>query len=211
MATGNVEAPFSGAFAAFLRDEAGGVWTCFKRDRYHFVGCRHFEIQRFCDLAFQPRHIRVADVAAVLAQVCCDTVRPRLNRDHCGTHWIRECATARVAHGSYMINVHAKAKRRCHYPFTRSTLFTTSLRLNDAIIPLSCFRSNTSKSMTSSRKSGERSTKVSLSILAPCSPITLATVPSVPGSLIAVTTNCAGNRSRLSPSRSQRTSSQRSG
>src|SRR5260370_19903552 len=51
------------------------------------------------------------------------------------------------------------------YPLTRSTRATTALARNWAIIALRCFRSQTSRSMVSSVKSGERLLMLILSIL----------------------------------------------
>ena len=97
MAANDVEAAFGGALAALFRDEATGVRPRIEGDRHHVVGRRHLEVQRFGNLPFQPRHVLVADMAAVLAQMGGDAVgagfdgkvarrapdRERRRRAHC--------------------------------------------------------------------------------------------------------------------------------
>ena len=75
----------------------------------------------------------------------------------------------------------------------------------------SCFRSQTSTSTSTSRKSAERDITRMSSMLAPFSPTVPVMAASAPGSLMAVTAICAGNSSLRDGSMSQRTSSQRSG
>ena len=76
---GGVEPAFGGALGALFRHQADRVRRGLERDLEHFLGRRHFEIERLVDLGLQPRHVVVADVAAVLAQMRGDAVgsRPR--------------------------------------------------------------------------------------------------------------------------------------
>ena len=76
------------------------------------VGRRHLEIQRLGDLGLQPRHVLVADMAAVLAQMRGDAVGAGLDRDQRGAHRIGMSAAARVAQGRDVVDVDAKAQRR---------------------------------------------------------------------------------------------------
>src|SRR5690606_28755931 len=96
-------------------------------------------------------------------------------------------------------------------PLTLLAAETLSFSRNCEIRRLRCFRSHTSRSMTSSVKSGAVRPMVSLWILASLAAITCAILASEPGSLMASTTTRAGKRSLVSSSMSQRTSIQRSG
>ena len=77
----HVEPAFGGALLPPLRHDAGGMRPRLQRDVDHFVGRRHFEIQRLVDLRLQPRDVLVADVAAILAQMRGDAVGAGLDRE----------------------------------------------------------------------------------------------------------------------------------
>ena len=69
-----VETAFGGAFGAPLRHEASGMRFGLESDANHFVGRRHFKIERLVDLGLQTRNVVVANVTAILAQMSRDTV-----------------------------------------------------------------------------------------------------------------------------------------
>ena len=117
-----------------------------ERDRDHLVGRRHLEIQRLVDLGLQARDVVVADMAAVFAQMRGDAVGAGLDRELRGAHRIGMAAAARIADGRDMIDVDAETQERCGHrrarqPFTRSTLATTGLARNCAMIAVRCLRS----------------------------------------------------------------------
>jgi len=64
----HVETALGGEFFAALGHQARRMRLGRERDPQHVLGRRHLEIQRLGDLGLQPRHVLVADVAAVLAQ-----------------------------------------------------------------------------------------------------------------------------------------------
>jgi hypothetical protein len=66
----------------------------------------------------QPRHVLVANVAPVLAQMGSNAVGARFNGKERRTQWIGKRAAPRIAQGRDMVDVDAKTQimRRCHYP-----------------------------------------------------------------------------------------------
>ena len=80
-----------------------------ERDRDHFVGRRHLEIERLGDLGLQPLNVVVADMAAVLAQMRGDAIGAGRDRELCRAHRIGMAAAARIADGRDMVDVHAEA------------------------------------------------------------------------------------------------------
>ena len=64
---GHIEAAFGRAFFAPLGHETGRVRTSVDGDAHHLLGCRHFEIERLCDVRLEACDIVVADVSAILA------------------------------------------------------------------------------------------------------------------------------------------------
>src|ERR1700704_1334113 len=127
VAADDVEAAFGRALAAFFRDETTGMRPRVEGNRNHVIGCRHLEIQRFQNLPFQPRHVLVADMAPVLAQMRGNAIGASFYGKVCRTHRIGEDAAPRIAQGRDMIDIDAETQvtRPFHYPFTRSTLLTT--------------------------------------------------------------------------------------
>ncbi len=75
-------------------------------------GRRHLEIQRLRDFGLQARHVVVADVAAILAQMRGNAVGARLDRDQRGAHRIGMAPAPRVAQGGDVIDVDSEAQRR---------------------------------------------------------------------------------------------------
>ena len=109
MAADDVEAAFGRALAAFFRDEATGVRTRVERNRHHIVGRRHLEIQRLRNLPSQPRHVLVANMAPVLAQMGGNAIGTRFDGEERGAHRIGKGAAPRVAQGRDMIDIDAEA------------------------------------------------------------------------------------------------------
>ena len=109
---GDVETAFGGALLAPLRHQAGGVRPGLDRDRDHLLGRRHLEIERLGDLRLEPRHVLVADVPAILAQMRGDAVGARFDRDLRRAHGIGMPSAARVANGRDVVDVDAEAKMR---------------------------------------------------------------------------------------------------
>ena len=104
-----VEPAFGGALGALFRHQADGVRLGLERDADHFLGRRHFEIQRLVDLGLEPRDVVVADMAAVLAQMRGDAVGARRDRKLGRAHRIGMAPAARVADGGDVIDVDAEA------------------------------------------------------------------------------------------------------
>src|SRR5262245_20082189 len=205
--TGDVEAAFGRALLAPLGHETGGVRFRLHRDGNHFLGRGHLEIERLGDLSLEARHILVADVPAVLAQMRSDAVGAGLDRDQRGPHRIGMPAAARVTDSRDVIDVDAETD----HAFTRSAAATTSFARNCAMIELRCLMSNTSRSMVTEVKSGAERSMWILSMLPSCSAMTWATWANEPGSFTVCSMMRAGKRCGVRSSTSQRRSSQRSG
>ena len=109
---GDVEPAFGGQLLAPLRHQAHRMRFGRERNPQHVVGRRHLEIQRLGDFGLQPRHVLVADVAAVFAQMRGDAVGAGLDRGKCGAHGIGTRAGPRIAQGGDVIDIDAKAQRR---------------------------------------------------------------------------------------------------
>ena len=87
----------------------------FGRKRYpeHVRGRCHLEIQRLADFGLEARHIVVADVTAVLAQMRCDAVGAGSDGDERGTHRIRPRPAPRITQGCDMVDVNSEAQWKC--------------------------------------------------------------------------------------------------
>ena len=98
-----------------------------KRNAQHVRRRRHLEIQGLGDFVLKPRHVRIADVTAVLAQMRRNTVGPRLDRQQRRAHGIWSESTPRITQGRDMIDIDAEAKRdeRLSHLQTRVELKTT--------------------------------------------------------------------------------------
>ena len=155
---GGVEPAFGGALGALFRHQADRVRRGLERDGEHFLGRRHFEIERLVDLGLQPRDVVVADMAAVLAQMRGDAVGAGRDRELGRAHRIGMAPAARVADGGDVVDIDAEAKRSSsfahdlienrfplfgimRYPFTRSALATIGLARNCARMAVRCLRS----------------------------------------------------------------------
>ena len=173
MAADHVQPAFGGALGALFRHQAAGVRLGFQGDVEHLLGRRHFEIQRRGDVVLEPRHVLVADMAAILAQMRGNAVGAGLDRHLRRAQGIGQPAAARVAQGGDMVDVHAEAEfevidafsatrltatncfARKSHPITLSTLLTIGSARRRDTMSVRCFRSNTWISKIISRKSGE--------------------------------------------------------
>ena len=107
---GGVEAALGRSLLAPLGDDAGGVRLMAQRDLEHFLGRRHFEVQRQRNLGHQPVDVVVGDVAAVLTKVRGDSVGSRVGGNVRGTDRVGMIAAARVPYGRDMVDVDAEAQ-----------------------------------------------------------------------------------------------------
>ncbi len=79
VAADHIETAFGRAFGAPLGHEARGMRLGRKRDVEHLVRRGHFEIERLGNGGLEPRHVVVADMPAILAQMRGDSVGARLD------------------------------------------------------------------------------------------------------------------------------------
>ncbi len=107
---GGIQPAFGGAFGAAFRNDAGGVGLVGQRDGQHFIGRRHFEVDRQRNGAAQPDQISIGDVAAIFAQMDGDAVGAGGGRHVRGAQGAGMQAATRVADGGDMIDVDAKAQ-----------------------------------------------------------------------------------------------------
>ena len=107
-----VEPAFRSELFAALGHQAHRMRLRRKRYFQHLACRRHLEIQRFRNFSLQSRHVVVADVATVLAQVSGDAVRARLDREQRRAHRVWIGAGPRVAQRSNVIDVNSEAQRR---------------------------------------------------------------------------------------------------
>jgi hypothetical protein len=85
---------------------------------HHFGRRRHFEIQRHEKLPLEALHVEIADMPPILPQMRRDTVGSGEDGEMGGPDRIRIRATARIPHGSHVVDVHAEAKWwSCHEAF----------------------------------------------------------------------------------------------
>ena len=112
MLADHVEATFGRHLLAALRHQAHRMRLGGERDAHHVVGRGHLEIERLGDLGLQPRHVLVADVPAIFAQMRGDAVGPGLDRKQRRAQRIGMAAAARVTQGRDMVDIDAEAERR---------------------------------------------------------------------------------------------------
>jgi len=106
----HVQPALGGEFLAPLGHQAAGVRPSGKRDPQHLVGGGHLEIERLVDLGLQPRHVLVADVPTILAQMGRDAIGARPDRQLRPAHRVRIAAAPGVAQGGDMIDIDAEAQ-----------------------------------------------------------------------------------------------------
>ena len=106
----HVKSALGGQLRALFGHEAARVRAVAQRDVAHFVGRRHFEIEREGNIGFQ-HEIVIADMAAILAQMRGDAVRAGVCRSTPRrAHRVRDARrTARVADGRDVVDVDAEA------------------------------------------------------------------------------------------------------
>ena len=75
----------------------------------HLGGRRHLEIERHEELPLEAPHIRIADVAPVLAEMGGDAVGPRQDSHVGGPDRVRMDAAAGIPDGCDVIDVDAEA------------------------------------------------------------------------------------------------------
>ena len=78
----------------------------------HLIGRGHLEIERLGNRRLQPRHVRVLNMAAVLAQMRGDSIGARLDGQQRGAKRVWPRPTARVTDRRHMVNIHAKTQWR---------------------------------------------------------------------------------------------------
>jgi hypothetical protein len=86
------------------------VWPGLEYNRDHFLGRRHFEIERLVDLRLQPRHVIIANMTTILAQMGGYSVATGRDRNFGRSHGIRMTATTGVANGGNVVDIDAQAK-----------------------------------------------------------------------------------------------------
>ena len=109
---GGIEAALGGHFGAPLGNQTRRVRLGANRNRHHLVRGRHLEVERLVDLGLEPRHVVVADVAPILAQMGRDAVGARRDCDLCRQDGVGMTPAARVAHGRDVVDVDAEANGR---------------------------------------------------------------------------------------------------
>ena len=86
----------------------------------HLVGGGHFEVERLRQFARQPRHVGVADMAPVLAQVSGDAVGAGGDGEKRGADRVGQGTAAGIPHRRDMVDVHTQAQPLGHHPFPSS-------------------------------------------------------------------------------------------
>ena len=105
-----IQTAFGRALLALFGHDAGGMRRMGQRDRQHFLGRRHFEIERQVGRFLNAFEIVVADMPAILAQMGGDPVAADAGHDLSRAHRIGMIAAARIADGRDVIDVHAEAQ-----------------------------------------------------------------------------------------------------
>src|SRR5262249_23664991 len=117
---GDIEAAFGRALFAPLGDETGRVRAGVDGDAHHLLGCRHFEIERLCDVRLEACDIVVADVPAILAQMRGDAISAGFDRNLRRMHGIRVSSPAGIADGGDVVDVDAETKVWSRHSCNRS-------------------------------------------------------------------------------------------
>ena len=103
----DIEPAFGGTLGALLRNETDGVRFHAPRNPDHLFRCRHFEIERR-RYFLHPLDIAVHDMTAVFPQMHRDAVCAGGDGRACRAQRIGVKASARIADGGDMIDVHAQ-------------------------------------------------------------------------------------------------------
>ena len=108
MARSHIQPALGRALLALFRHQADCVRLVTQGDLEHFLGRRHFQVQRQLDLGHQPVDILIRDVTTILAQVCGNAIGTTLGRLARCTHGIGMGATAGIPDGRDMIDIDAE-------------------------------------------------------------------------------------------------------
>jgi len=106
-----VESALRCQFGSLFRHQTTSMRNRLKRDRGHFFGSGHLQIERSRDFGFQPADIAVANMPPVFAKMRRNSVRPCLDREFRGADRIRRGAAARISKGRNMVDIHAETDR----------------------------------------------------------------------------------------------------
>jgi hypothetical protein len=104
---GGIQPALGRDFLPAFGDQAGGVRAGGAGDADHFLGRRHFQVDRCLQGGHRALQVVVADVPPVLAQMHGDAVRAGRERHARGVHRIGMRPAARVAHGGDVVDVQA--------------------------------------------------------------------------------------------------------
>ena len=124
---GGIEPALGGALLAPFGDDASGVRLVAQRNRQHFLGRSHFQVERQIGRGLDPGQVLVADMAAVFAQVRSDPIAAASSNDLRRADRIGMIPAARVTDRGDVIDVHAKAEAGHRHGFARLPGFTASL------------------------------------------------------------------------------------
>jgi len=115
MAT-HVETAFGGDLLTFLRNERYLVRLDLAGKVDDLIDTGHFQIQLDVRRFTQQSHITILDVAAIFAEVDCDSVRPAQFCQRCRPDRIGFHGAACLAHGCHVIDVDSKFRHiRCTF------------------------------------------------------------------------------------------------
>ena len=110
----DVEAAFGGQFPTLFRHQTNSRRAVAQGDLEHFVGRRHFKIERQIDFGHQPFEIAVRDMPPVLAQMADQAVGVGRGGQFGGAHGLRVIAATGVADRRHMIDIDAQPEFFAH-------------------------------------------------------------------------------------------------
>ena len=120
----HIQPALGGQFLALFRHQAHVLRTNTQRDLHHLVGHRHFQIHARLQRLAQDFHVRVLDVAAILAQVQGDRVRPGGFRHQRRLHRAGIKRAARLAQGGDVVDVDAELNHSCCKSFNNCRVWS---------------------------------------------------------------------------------------
>jgi len=104
--TQHVQAAFRCQLRTLFRHDAATRRADTLGEGNHFLGRRHFEIERRRDLRTNTPYIAVPDVAAIFTEMNGNAIRPGFHRDACSFYRAGMRPTTRIAQCRHMINIH---------------------------------------------------------------------------------------------------------
>ena len=125
--SGSVEPAFGGAFLAPLGHDARGVRFVPQCNFQHFLGRRHFKVERQAGRSLDAGKVAVADMPPVFTQVRSDAVSANMRDNLCCAHRIGMIPAARVPDRRDMVDIDAEAEVTVHGQALRLPGFTASL------------------------------------------------------------------------------------